>query len=256
LTRNGDMNNIAPFLSFSRPVPAARAQKAPTAKAVELCSFCEEFHDPKSVTMPLLRGFFAEFGQDSRVLLETGSFVVVPSLGALVPGHILILPRSHYFSTAEMPEPELRYLESLASRSREIVSEVYGPCSFFEHGCVEGIGKAGACIDHAHLHLLPVGENLQPEIERKFGLAVSVRGLRDLKQFVSNGIPYLYYRPPDGLAYGYEARTAPTQFFRQLVFAARQDVPSWDWKSDLRVEAVKQTYDSLIAAFQELRKKL
>jgi ATP adenylyltransferase len=250
------MRSIHPSLSSPVPVPTANAQTAPILKTVEFCSFCEELRDPSTVTLPLVKTFFSDFGQTSRMLLKTDQFFVVPSIGALIPGHVLLLPRTHHYSVGEIPETELRDFESLAVKSREIVSTIYGACTSFEHGCIEGVGRAGACIDHAHLHLLPLEQNLRPEIDKRFGPGIPVGQFADLRQFLFRRTPYLYYQDSSGSARAYQASIAPTQFFRQLVSTAVADSSPWDWKADLRVPVVRQTYERLRIAFRDLEKQL
>ena len=220
----------------------------------EGCSFCEELFDTESISSPIVKEFFATFGRNTRVLFSTEKFFVVPSLGAMIPGHILLLPKNHYYSVGEMPEQDLREFELLAQEIRHILSSVYGCCSAFEHGCVEGAGKAGACVDHAHLHLLPIGKNLKSEIQAKFGRGIDIHSLSELRQFVQREIPYIYYEAPEGEARAYDAFLAPSQYFRQLVFAADPQVGNWDWKQDLRTSTVKVTYDALRGAFSEIEK--
>jgi diadenosine tetraphosphate (Ap4A) HIT family hydrolase len=227
-----------------------------SGEAYDACSFCEEVVGAESISLPLVREFFATFGKNTRVLLETEKFFVVPSLGALLPGHILVLPKSHYYSIGEIPDSDLSEFECLVQNIRLALSNVYGFCSAFEHGCVEGAGKAGACIDHAHLHLLPLSKNLQHQIDIRFGCGADIHSFSELREIVERRVPYLYYEAPDGEARAYKAFHAPSQFFRQLVFATDREAGNWDWKQDLRTAVVRETYDTLRDAFTELEKQI
>ncbi|MFZ1205394.1 MAG: HIT domain-containing protein [Candidatus Acidiferrales bacterium] len=211
----------------------------------EGCSFCEEIVEPRRVSLPLVADFFRQFGRESRVLLDDPEFFVVPTLGPLVAGHILILPKTHFYSVGEMPESMLSRLEQIARNVREILRARYGSCSAFEHGCVDKIGKAGACIDHAHLHLLPVSQNLRPLVERSFGSGTEMKSFSGLRSFVRRSMPYLYYEDPAGLAMAYEAPIAPSQYFRQLMTATVRGNGDWDWKRDIGVATVIETYEAL-----------
>ncbi len=214
-------------------------------KSVDGCSFCEELLDPHYITLPAAKEFFQEFRYNKRILIETGGFFVVPSLGALVPGHVLILPKRHYYSVGEIADTDLAQFELLTQRVQSLLLRLYGSCSSFEHGCVEGVGKAGACIDHAHLHMLPLKTDLREGIQSRFGPGAEIHRFSELGQYVSQQIPYLYYRSPNGSSRAYEALQAPSQFFRQLIYATAHTTAPWDWKKDLRVAIVEETYESL-----------
>jgi len=214
-------------------------------KTVDGCSFCEELLDLKSVTLPVVNRFFQEFRYSKRILLETEAFFVVPSLGALMPGHVLLLPKRHYYSVGEMNERDVAELGLLAERMECLLQRLYGFCSSFEHGCVKGVGKAGACIDHAHLHMLPLKTDLREAIRAKFGPGTEIHRLSELGQFASHQVPYLYYRAPEGSARGYEAQQAPSQFFRQLICSTTPTESPWDWKRDVRTRIVEETYESI-----------
>jgi ATP adenylyltransferase len=215
------------------------------ARSIDGCSFCEELLDAQNITLPAVKGFFQEFRYNKRILIETDGFFVVPSLGALVSGHVLILPKQHYYSVGEMASTDLAQFDMLVQRVQSLLLLVYGSCCSFEHGCVEGVGKAGACIDHAHLHMLPLKTDLRAAIESKFGPGTEIHQLSELGKFVSRQVPYLYYQSPSGWSRAYEARQAPSQFFRQLICATAHITASWDWKADLRVPIVEETYESL-----------
>src|ERR1700722_7409348 len=156
-------------------MPVSRRETDTTRPTVEGCSFCEETTGAQAISLPLVREFFASSGRSTRTLLETRDFFVVPSLGALIAGHILLLPKAHYYSVGEIPAEKLAEFERLARYARTIVRETYGQCSEFEHGCIQGVGKAGACIDHAHLHLIPIASDVLTLIDARFGPGTSVR---------------------------------------------------------------------------------
>jgi ATP adenylyltransferase len=205
--------------------------------------------------LPIIKQFFTFFGNNSRMLFRSSSYFVVPSVGALVRGHVLLVPKSHYYSVGEIPEPELREFEFLVSRVRTIILNTFGSCSAFEHGCVQGSGKGGACIDHAHLHLLPFPTDLGSQISRNFGPGVDIQSYSDLRQFVNKRVSYLYYEAPDGAARAFVAPLVPSQYFRQLIFATDRRIDNWDWRRDPRLSVVMGTYTSLLEAFSHLEEQ-
>ena len=216
----------------ARPRSLHMAELGPVAeksdKNAEHCSFCEELFGPDEISSPLVKTFFAEAALSSRTLFETEKLFVVPSLGPLTVGHILVLPKSHYYSVGEIPPADLPELEYVVRESHKILTLTFGSCLAFEHGCVEDVGKPGACIDHAHLHMLPLKGDLRPAIEKRFGCGERIQSLRELRQFAGRRVPYLYYQDQDGEGHAYEALEAPSQFFRQVVAVLMHGAENWD----------------------------
>ena len=110
------------------------------------CDFCERILQPGGQ-----RPWY-----DFRVLGEDEHFLVVPALGSIVPGHILLVSRRHVTSLAQLTELELMFLAELVNAWSSRIAESWGtPVYGFEHG--SAVGKSvRACIAHAHLQLLPL----------------------------------------------------------------------------------------------------
>ncbi len=97
----------------------------------------------------------------SRILFQSGEFVVIPSLGQIVEGHLLIVPNRHFAALGDMSDAFVGELGILCRNVRSILKAEYGSCIFFEHGtrCVD----AGGCgVYHAHLHAVPFPAALEP----------------------------------------------------------------------------------------------
>ncbi len=89
-------------------------------------------------------------------LIESPNFVVLPSLGELVEGWVLVVPKAHFLSLAVLPDsliPEMRDLQQIVC---ERLQRIYGPVAVFEHGPAGEQHTVGCGVDHAHLHLVPV----------------------------------------------------------------------------------------------------
>src|SRR3989442_10265909 len=88
-------------------------------------------------------------------LYESSGFVVIPSLGSLVKGWLLIVPKRHVISAAMLDEEAVAELGFITQRVAEILASHYGSAIVFEHGpsCVSR--EAGCGVDHAHVHMLP-----------------------------------------------------------------------------------------------------
>lgn len=91
-----------------------------------------------------------------RELFSSPSFAVVPSLGSLVPGWLLIVPRRPMISLRELKVEERKEIDQLinevASRAKIFGGELFA----FEHGSGHRGSKMGCGVDQAHLHVVPL----------------------------------------------------------------------------------------------------
>ncbi len=90
----------------------------------------------------------------NTVLFETQNYVVVPALGSFVPGYVIVATKDHYINFAELPTEMFLEFFQIHKAVRKVVRAKYGPTLSFEHGSWD-IDRGGACINHAHLHVLP-----------------------------------------------------------------------------------------------------
>ncbi len=94
------------------------------------CDFCDEFSGGSS------NGFSSRYEGylGSRILLTSASLRVIPSLGQIVEGHLLIAPSRHFRALADLPQASLQELDILYGNLRSTLTRLYGRCVFFEHG--------------------------------------------------------------------------------------------------------------------------
>jgi len=116
-----------------------------------MCDFCSELSGRDA-------GEFARRHPDavSRVAWASPDLAVLPTLGALCSGHVLIVPRTHFTAFACAPEPTRREAEELvrylAVRERAEGRDLL----WFEHGSARPASSGGCGIAHAHIHVVPV----------------------------------------------------------------------------------------------------
>lgn len=98
-------------------------------------------------------------------LAANKEYFAIPSLGALVPGWVLICPREHRpnlrasFRDAELTSLRLRVSEMLTRKFTH-------PIRMFEHGAAEDCSATGCGVNHAHLHLVPLALPLFNAVSR------------------------------------------------------------------------------------------
>jgi diadenosine tetraphosphate (Ap4A) HIT family hydrolase len=193
------------------------------------CEFCCEFSGDER----------ARFNRDyrdflpSRVVADQGDFVAIPTVGQLLRGSLLILPRRH-FDTCAQAQASLGAadLVGLVERACDALRR-FGRPLVFEHGARPHTG--GACgVYHAHLHVVPVPDAvpLGDLLPRR---ASTARSLVEALAANESKDEYLLARDTAGLVGHLELSSRdrddfPSQYLRRfLVRRFALDRP-WDWR--------------------------
>lgn len=163
-----------------------------------------------------------------KILRETHNFRVVPTVGPLTVGHLLIITKDHYLSMAHLDPSLCRELAYVYEETRVVLLKTYGRPIFFEHGPVSPQKKSGQSIDHAHIHAIPAPLDLAVDLRKKFP-EKRITGLTELKQQVTKGVPYLFFEDVKRNRYIYDASVVPSQYLRRLVAIKLGKEDEWDW---------------------------
>ena len=201
-----------------------------------VCSFCSS----------------AELGHEFRTewwntpLLETNNFVVWPSLGALVPGWLLLVPKRHALCLATLKGDVATELEGLESHLRSQLASSYGlPVNSFEHGPAQPGDPVSCTVDHAHMHVVPTQVELkltaQNIVRRSWAPVTSLRQCLGIHE---RGLSYVYLRTPDGHQHALQGKSLPSQLMRRVIAQAFPR-EQWDWRLNHQLENVRDTQDLL-----------
>jgi ATP adenylyltransferase len=127
-------------------------------------------------------------------LHESEHFMVLPSLGALVEGWLLIAPKEHFLSMGAMPEHLEPEFIALKCEVMELVERLFGPAVVFEHGPSARKHAVGCGVDHAHLHVVPVGYDLEFAVSQFLPVNAEWRNgtLDSCRAAFESGTDYLY----------------------------------------------------------------
>lgn len=102
-----------------------------------------------------------------HILYESECFIVIPGLGAFFDGYVMIVPKRHIMSFAELNNNEFEEFLRVLNDMKFILESVYKKKTFiFECGSGRnGGGKHKTSIVHAHIHMastdMPVLEEVQ-----------------------------------------------------------------------------------------------
>ena len=180
-------------------------------------------------------------------LIESRNFVVVPTIGMIIPGWLLILTKHHIPNMASIPLSWYDEMNELLQKAKTIVSSCFAPPYVFEHGAApQQHQTSGSCVNHAHLHLIP---SIHPvAIEKDILRAcnfVPVHGLAALRgePFAKTG--YLYYVNTAGQTYAGPAADVPSQLIRRIVAAHAQKSDQWNWAMFPEKDNILLTLDTI-----------
>lgn len=153
---------------------------------------------------------------------------MVPALGPLSIGHLLIITKRHVTSFSQLDSSQLSTYQFIVDR---IVDKLSFQALFpieFEHGATTG-DCSGSCILHAHMHLAFTKINCSEKIKPKGILSEEIHA-DSLSHFKDR--PYIYWSMPKN-----RSRTA--KFF-STVDISRQEIRrsigvllknnKWDWE--------------------------
>lgn len=195
----------------------------------------------------LEKGFFEVQNQNygNRILFESDNFVVFPSLGQIVEGYLLITSKKHYIGIGNVPSGQYPELDSICQRVRRVLTDAYETPLFFEHGSISQTRKGGCCIDHAHIHAVPVKVDILQELAKHFGYH-QIENFDALKNQFKKGVPYFFYESNFGERYLFEVpEIVPSQYIQQVIAQKIRKPERWDWRMYFGIDELLGTIDKL-----------
>ena len=195
----------------------------------EDCDFCVRISNPE----------YRQSAYDFMLLEKTADFHVVVALGALGPGHIMIVSNQHRSSVAQLPDGARLGLESLIAKWRAQLSVRWGDdVILIEHGSSRQIAS-GACIFHAHIQLLPsrLGGSLIDADMRRVASFKELARAYSRQGYLLIGLGgELWVMPDPGVK---------SQHFRRLICQLQDRASEWDYLVYPQVGCMEQTYREL-----------
>lgn len=198
------------------------------------CDFCQEIADRR------LDGRAAQrYRRATRICRETTTAVVAPSVSPLSKGHVLVIPKAHVRNTRALPvDTKEELLHVLFDTGLQLAAR-NGEVYLFEHGIGTNSDEHGCGIDHAHVHLIPVGKDLSlrlrayvPARLQEFrGQAQLMVGQLDrvIRSPEAISGSYLFFGVASEILL-YEPINIPSQFMRKTL-AELLGRNNWDWRA-------------------------
>lgn len=168
-------------------------------------------------------------GRTAQPIHETKNWLAISDLKPIVPGHSLIVSRTHQLCLRETPNSLWSEFESLVEETRATLENQFGPTFLFEHGAVRE-HRVGLCVTHCHLHLIPANAPVIDWLDELEGnLSFGVGGIVESLQQSQDA--YLYFQNATGEQFLLDQITTPipSQFIRRKL-AGYLELPEWNWK--------------------------
>ena len=203
----------------------------------ERCHLCAQSnHDASADLVETLLG---PSGHQAGFIVSERT-AIIPSIGGLAVGHVLVVPRFHVSSLLCTSSSYLNFIEHELTWVRDLLScNLRAPIHDFEHGMGFDSVRTPCSVAHAHLHLVPATVDIRSTFDNEW-LELPRCSLFELKSMVK-GREYIYYRSPDGRIWLSVGSSRPSQFMRR-VFAEALGIPDeWNWRATPRLSQLSQT---------------
>jgi diadenosine tetraphosphate (Ap4A) HIT family hydrolase len=168
---------------------------------------------------------------EDEIIDESENFYAKAALGHFVFGYTLIISKEHFPSFACVPQQLFPECEAFRDKVLDKLHNIcQHPISIMEHGAISRCQRGGACIDHAHLHLMPLTTDLYPMLSTRFSFD-ELGSISELRRFKDTQIPYLYFQREGFRGHGVKlAQDVPSQLLRRVACQALGEPELWDWR--------------------------
>jgi diadenosine tetraphosphate (Ap4A) HIT family hydrolase len=209
------------------------------------CCFCDEFRDPANCEYYHLVG--KSIGISNRIIYETDNFAVVPTIGGVVRGYLLIVSKRHELSLANISKELYREYSHVMSLVSEKTRAIYN-CEtvIFEHGITESDAVGVNTVNHLHIHIFPFPHSFWDYVIREHTLN-SIQVFSSYSKAYdhlssSKPLTYLFLRDTDGIVRIIKNHPdLPSQLFRAVLAKSVGHV-EWNWRNDYCVKNLEDTY--------------
>ena len=196
---------------------------------IDVCPFCQEIFNRCSNAIG-----------KNRIIAETDTFVIFPTIGGFVDNYQLIVPKNHINCFGELNANEWKELKQIIEWQRHINNYYFNSgTSIFEHGALLPNNESGKSIVHAHLHIFPNNKSLLNIIKWYNFLIERISDITDLTEFCHRYMSYLYYCDVDEKNYVIIHKGIPSQFLRK-VLADSMGVKDWNWRKSPYIDKLEE----------------
>ncbi len=214
--------------------------------AVIPCVLCDVIQNKDGVPV---RAMFDRDELPTEILRETQNFALIADVAPLMPGHALLVSKRHAISMSKCSPQELAELDVFRREAAEILAAAYSrDVVAFEHGLCNRSKMANCGIDHAHMHLVPLGFSLLPMLTQDFAPR-QLRSLESLPEAAARRDEYLLLIEDADVVQLVFTETPTRQYFRRVVSAITgRDV--WNWNDEVLLRENREAREWILGVHQ------
>jgi diadenosine tetraphosphate (Ap4A) HIT family hydrolase len=223
----------------------------------EDCSFCHEIGgiDDYNFFKIYLEEKLLPYNIKNRIIGETKNFLIMPMVGPLVPGYLLVVSKEHYWSFSHLPKDIYYEVEIIQELLNELFERYFTKPLYFEHGAMSDIKKGGCCSVHAHLHCVGVEIDVYKYIAKKNMLYNELYEFTELSQMSDKNIPYIYYQNQNGNKFVFKAENIESQYVRKLIGKKLGYYDRLEWSENIQYDWILYLIKEFTPLFNKLKGK-
>lgn len=180
-------------------------------------------------------------------LFESANFAVIPSLGSLVEGWLMIVPKRHYLAIGALSPYLVSEMDELKYETIDRLTPLYDDVCCFEHGPSSANHRVGCGVDHAHLHVVPMEFDLvkAASLFLPVGTEWERASWESCQRAFESQKDYLYVEQPIGIGRIAVHDNFGSQTFRKAISNQIGLKKEYNWHEYPREEVINQTIKSL-----------
>ena len=185
------------------------------------------------------------------ILYGDSNLFVAVDCSPLIEGHLLAITNQH-FSSMMRADVKIEKINNVKHTIRSMTDGAMRRSTLFlEHGTTEDKAKETSCIDHAHIHSLPLRYNIKSRIEEALGPMSRSSSKSQLRRFLASR-EYIYYEAKSGEGYFRydDIDQIQSQFFRVVAgeYLGRSNVK---WAAVLKDADTEERFEKTITMFSK-----
>jgi ATP adenylyltransferase len=184
-------------------------------------------------------------------IFESRSFMALPTVGALVEGWLLVVPKTPTLSFSRLSMDQFSELEVFLDEIMPTIEACYGSVSVFEHGPAVTGSSVGCGVDYAHLHLVPAkcdllkgAQQIAPNITWS-----QIKCFNEIRQCAmhTDGYWFLKQNYKSDICYLGKCQEGEpiSQLFRRVIAGSLGNASAYDWKTSLGEANITATIEKL-----------
>lgn len=174
----------------------------------------------------------------NTILEETDNFIVVPTLGSLVDGYILIVSKKHLYNMNELSKKEKQEYFNLIDKYRNLFNKIYKKYPIvFEHGTSKNIiNESASSVVHAHTHIVNHNYKYENDILTKLNFKTNI---------INKDKNYIFYISPINKKYITYNFEPVSQLMRIMIAKDLGFENKYNWRKEPFLENIISTIDNI-----------